>query len=563
MRYQLEQYAAQIIGKLFQTRRVCWGDNRQGLGYLAILFIGILSSLVPISMVRQDISASGAPVQVPKFYPPNHAPILERYPPPEIKVPYSLSQLEARISRKPNDLMAHFYLMCLYAQQGKWEQSLRHALYARRLNNDNINIHLGIIYGYANLSHYQQAEDAIQVALKVPFARRDRSVLWRVRGDVALDRLIYQGKLSEFARALSAYRQALKLDSSNIQAMVGLAQCEIIQRSYAAAQQRLHQALSQVNVQAPGGRRKKALILYYLGIIEELQGQTMKAQEFYRKAKQTHPASFQSITHGQLLMWGLIASFVMNEQQDAKEKENKEAIAQSPKKMLSSRPVVVQYPPPEIELPTTLTELEQQVKEHPKDFMVHFYLMCGYAQQGQWQRCLKAALQAIQLDPSDVNVHLGIIYAYANLNQLEKALKQADSSLKHPFRGWERGALLRVRGDLLMDLYRRQKAHALLSKAQNSYRKVLETDRQNALALIGLARVEIEQKRFLSAKQYLDRVLKQVKVDEPGGRRKRALALYYLGMLEELQGNVAKAEALYSQALQMHPQSFRTALQKE
>jgi tetratricopeptide (TPR) repeat protein len=239
------------------------------------------------------------------------------------------------------------------------------------------------------------------------------------------------------------------------------------------------------------------------------------------------------------------------------------ASAQSHKKRLPARPVVVQYPPPEIEIPTPLTELERQAKEHPKDFMVHAHLMYLYAQQGQWERCLKAALKAIQIDNSDVNVHLGIIYAYANLKQPDKALQQAELSLRHPFRSWERSALLRVRGDLLMDRYQRTKKRSFLAEAQGSYRKALESDTENALTLIGLARVAIERKQLRSAKQYLDRVLRQVKIGEPGGRRKRALALYYLGVVEELQGQPMKASALYQQAVRTHPPSFRRSMKGE
>lgn len=223
----------------------------------------------------------------------------------------------------------------------------------------------------------------------------------------------------------------------------------------------------------------------------------------------------------------------------------------------SLRPTIVQYPPPEIEIPASLAELERQRKEHPKDFAVHFYLMCAYAQQGQWERSLQAARTAVQIDGSDVNAHLGIIYSYANLNQRDKALSQVESALKRPFQGWERSALLRVKGDLLMDFYQCTKKRYFLVQARDSYRQAIRHDAKNVLAQIGLVRVAIEDKQFRPAKQYLDRVLKQVRPEEPGGRRKQALALYYLGVIEELRGHPMKAKDFYRQAVQTHPQSFR------
>ncbi|MFQ3609922.1 MAG: tetratricopeptide repeat protein [Fimbriimonadales bacterium] len=221
------------------------------------------------------------------------------------------------------------------------------------------------------------------------------------------------------------------------------------------------------------------------------------------------------------------------------------------------RPSVVQYPPPEIEIPATLTELESLAKQHPADFSVHSDLMVLYAQKGQWERCIEAGFKAMQVDPSDVNVHLGIIYAYANLNQFDQALNQVELSLKRPFQGWERSALLRVKGDLLMDFYRGTNKRTFLTESRTSYRKALEVDAKNALARIGLARVDIERKLFRTAKQHLEKVRSQVKVEQPGGHRKLALALYYLGLIEELQGRYKTAQSLYQQAIRTHPSSFK------
>lgn len=120
--------------------------------------------------------------------------------------------------------------------------------------------------------------------------------------------------------------------------------------------------------------------------------------------------------------------------------------------------------------------------------------------------------------------------------------------------------LLRVKGDLLMDFYLHKKKRTFLKKAELSYRQAVESDSDNALAWIGLARVEIERRRPHLAQQYLRRVLQRVTIEESGGRRKRALALYYLGVIEDRQGQSQKATDFYQQAMRIHPQSFRQSI---
>lgn len=218
--------------------------------------------------------------------------VVVRYPPPEINIPYSLDRLQVRVRHNPNDITAHFYLMCLYAQKRQWEQALHHALQARRLDNTNVNAHLGAIYAYANLGRWQEAYDSVQAALKLSFDNQARSALLRVKGDLLMDRyaLTHQKRLLQ--QALSTYQQALKIDPANTQAIVGIALVEIERQAYRTAKQRLQKALSQVQVQEPGGRRRKALVLYYLGVIEERQGRLKEAEQLYQEAVQTHPQSF-------------------------------------------------------------------------------------------------------------------------------------------------------------------------------------------------------------------------------------------------------------------------------
>jgi len=307
--------------------------NRRRAPWGAIIVAALLLLYMSLSSVmgQQKKSPPQSPRKLPNLTMPKHAPILVQYPPPEIEVPYSVEQLQARLRHQPSDFVAHFYLMCLYAQQGQWQLSLRHALRARQIDNSDINVHLGIAYGYAHLGRDKQAEEALQAALQLPFNREDRSALWRVRGDVATDRFVRTGQSSWLTQARFAYQQALQLDASNIQAMVGLARIAIAYRNYTAAQRQLQKALIQVDLGAPGGHRKKALVIYYLGVIEELRGRMSQAKRLYQEARQLHPPSFLSMTHGELLGFIAVAAEafkVSNGQQTVRKKGHIKTIPQ-------------------------------------------------------------------------------------------------------------------------------------------------------------------------------------------------------------------------------------------
>jgi len=251
---------------------------------------------------------------------PRRNPVLIQYPPPEIDIPYTEEQLKASLRQRPNDFVAHFYLMCLYAQQYKWENSLKHALRARQLNKSDINVHMGVVYCYANLGRWQEAEAAIQEALKLSWDALDRSPLLRLRGDISMDRYRATAKTQWLEKALADYQQALKADPANIQAQVGVARVLISRKQHAEAKRRLQKALSQVDLNAPGGRRQKALVLYYLGVIEEIQGRIQKAEKLYQEAVKTHPQSFLPVREGALLMLFAIGMKAIQEYQHEQEK---------------------------------------------------------------------------------------------------------------------------------------------------------------------------------------------------------------------------------------------------
>ncbi|BCW96154.1 MAG: tetratricopeptide repeat protein [Fimbriimonadales bacterium] len=232
---------------------------------------------------------------------PLRRPIPIQYPPPEIDIPYTEAQLLTQLAREPDSFMTHFWLMCFYAQQWRWEQSLQHALQARRLDSSDINVHLGIIYACVNLGRWQEAHTAVQTALKQSWDAVDRAALLRVKGDLFMDRYRVTDRSVWLERASAAYQQALKVDSTSIQARIGVARVAISRRQYALAKQHLQKALAQVDIRAPGGRRKRALALYYLGIIEETQGKVPQAQKLYEEAVKTHPQSFLPLTEGALI----------------------------------------------------------------------------------------------------------------------------------------------------------------------------------------------------------------------------------------------------------------------
>jgi tetratricopeptide (TPR) repeat protein len=221
-----------------------------------------------------------------------------------------------------------------------------------------------------------------------------------------------------------------------------------------------------------------------------------------------------------------------------------------------SRPTLVQYPPPEIVVPYTEAQLQARIRRNRDDLEAHFYLMCLYAQQKSWRKSLHHALQSIRLEPLEGNAQLGVIYAYANLGDWQNAYRTVESALKHPFDAFMRSSLLRVKGNLLMDKYERTRQKQFLEQALATYQQAIRLDSENTLAIVGAARVRIEQGKYDIAERLLQQARRQVREQEPGGRRKKALILYYLGVIEEKRGRSSAANQLYKEALRAHPASF-------
>lgn len=119
-----------------------------------------------------------------------------------------------------------------------------------------------------------------------------------------------------------------------------------------------------------------------------------------------------------------------------------------------------------------------------------------------------------------------------------------------------RSSLLRVKGNLLMDKYERTRQKQFLEQAFATYQQAIRLDSENTLAIMGAARVRIEQGKYDIAERLLQQARRQVREQEPGGRRKKALILYYLGVIEEKRGRASAANQLYKEALRAHPASF-------
>ena len=270
------------------------------------------------------VSALSIPIeqaQCQTNQPSKYRPVVVQYPPPEIDIPYPLALLQAQVKRSPDNFTIHFYLMCGYAQRGQWEQSLQHALQARRLDRSNVNTHLGTIYAYANLGRWQQAYEAVQASLKLSFDAQARSALLRVKGDLLMDRYTLTHQKNLLQQALSIYQQAQQADHTNIQAIIGIARVEIERRSYQVAKQRLQKALSQVRVNEPGGYRRKALVLYYLGVIEERQGRLKEAERLYQEAVRMHSPSFFPFTEAELKGYAILGLLGLKQAQEVQESQ--------------------------------------------------------------------------------------------------------------------------------------------------------------------------------------------------------------------------------------------------
>ncbi len=223
-----------------------------------------------------------------------------------------------------------------------------------------------------------------------------------------------------------------------------------------------------------------------------------------------------------------------------------------------TRPKLIQYPPPEIRVPFSQAELEKRCSQNPQDIEAHFYLMCLYAQQKRWQDSLRVGQIALRSMPNDVNIHMVVIYAQANLGQHREALSQVERSLRqsYPEQPFAIPALFRLKGDLLMDEYRRTRNGSVLKQAERSYRQALQRDSTHLHSHIGLARVAIERKQWNEAKRHLNKVINSDRPTEAGYKRRQALAYYYLGVISEAQRQFKQADSYYRKAVQTHPPSF-------
>lgn len=225
-------------------------------------------------------------------------------------------------------------------------------------------------------------------------------------------------------------------------------------------------------------------------------------------------------------------------------------------------PAVVQFPPPEIPIQETEQVLLKRLNSD-NDTEARWLLMCLYAQQGKWRDSYAMGLSLLAKTPHDVNVIVGLVYAQANMGQIGEALALIEPVIrsrraKPIFENWEYSYLLRVHGDLLMAQYAVSKKQNLLSKAYTSYTEALRLNKENTLADIGLARIEIERRQVEAAERRLRNRLRQMRSDEAGEKRKRALISYYLGQIADIQGDRQRAERFYREAIHMHPQSFRS-----
>lgn len=202
----------------------------------------------------------------------------------------------------------------------------------------------------------------------------------------------------------------------------------------------------------------------------------------------------------------------------------------------------------------SVTRAWQQVKKNPNDIATLLEIQQYYAYQGEWEKAVEIGKRVVRSPQGlrEGNAYLGIIYAMIYLGRVEAAREWIAVGLQKVADKQQRAQLHRTLGDILLLQYVRKRDHYSLAMAELSYHQALQAWHQYSFAKAQLAYVKFRQGNFKSARQLIREVLNSSESTE----RDKAVATYYLAQLEETSGNTDLAKRLYSQAEQMHPESF-------
>jgi len=210
------------------------------------------------------------------------------------------------------------------------------------------------------------------------------------------------------------------------------------------------------------------------------------------------------------------------------------------------RPIL--FPAPE-KMPMSCENAKKRLTIDPNDANALVSVMVYYQNQGRWRDSMVYARRIVAKHPQEVLGYLGLVYALQNCGATEEAIKVAYWALQHPFKGVERGQILRVLGDLRLTLHEKNHDNHTLNLAEQHYREAHALGAP--LAMLGMARVAIERGQYSVARYYLTQIYSRSPYP-----RERALAAYYLGYLAEQMGDFRTSRYWYDIAKRIHSRSF-------
>jgi tetratricopeptide (TPR) repeat protein len=141
------------------------------------------------------------------------------------RLPEAVTQFEAYLATKPDDLETRFHTVRVYLRQGKNEQALDSLQTIYRANPKQAGVAAALGDVFALLKRYTESERYYREAVATSPQAAD---LHRAFGQVLVH-------LEKFSEAEGEFRTCLRLDSKNLDAFRGLATSLYLQKRYAEA----------------------------------------------------------------------------------------------------------------------------------------------------------------------------------------------------------------------------------------------------------------------------------------------------------------------------------------
>jgi len=431
-------------------------------------------------------------------------------------------EFKSALKLQPNSEEAIVSLAYLYNEQNKGDQAI--ALLDSLPNGErSAKMYSALGYSYEQQKNYKKAVEAYRKAVE-----QDRENLDAVRGFA--QNLLNDG---QYQAALEQYKQIADADPQDAQAWLRIAEIyrhtgkydlalEALKKADALvsgdslevpynmaliyeAQGRYDDAITQLNallqktshannVYTPGERANRAIFIERLGNI-------------YREERKTDQAlqTFRSLTQG----------------------SNDESASRGYQEMIDTYREVKDWP-------QATAVAKEAAEKFPKDKNVQLMYASLLADNGQTDAALTKVKSLLSGTPEDRDIYIGLAQIQGRLRHYKEAQDALDLAEKASTTEDDRQNVTFIRGSL----FEREKKYDL---AEQSFRKVLAGDPQNAMALNYLGYMLADHNTRLD--EALALVKKAVELDPQNGAYLDSLgwAYFKLGSYDLAEENLRKA----------------------